>query len=314
MYGLSDCKIQQIEGGVTNVTYLVTASDGRQYIAQRLNPIFTAQTVNDYVNVSRELMGMGWDLQQIVPTLTEQTCVVNQNELWRLATYIPSDPTPKHRSVDTLYDVGSLLAKLHKSLALCSYIPKYTIPHCHDTDYFIHTLEGVVEQLSGEHQGLARKVLDAYPTLDPRPNTSTQLIHGDPRTTNILYRNSIPYTYIDFDMLMVSTIWVDLGDLLRAVSGDDTQSIAQFDPTYVNAVIAGYAESLGPSELPNDFHRFSMNAMRTICLELASRFLIDIVHDDHFGWDNSLYVNRGEHNFARAKAQYEIYTSTTSKN
>jgi hypothetical protein len=64
--------------------------------------------------------------------------------------------------------------------------------------------------------------------------------------------------------------------------------------------------------LPLDFHDLAMNAMRTICLELAARFLIDIVHDDHFGWDSTLYTSRADHNFARAKAQYDIYSQASS--
>jgi Ser/Thr protein kinase RdoA (MazF antagonist) len=312
MYGLSDCEIVQIEGGVTNVTYLITASDDMRYIAQKLNPIFTQETVTDYVNVSQELIGMGWELQKIVPTLTGQTCVVDQHELWRLLTYIPADPVSKHRSVDSMHNAGSLLAQLHSSLALCKYVPKYKIPHCHDTAYFMRSLEEIANQLTGDHRVLASNVLDAYRTLTPLPKTPTQLIHGDPRTTNILYRNGVPHTYIDFDMVMISTTWIDLGDLLRAVSGDDTQSTALFNRAYVDAVMAGYAEVLELSELPSHFQKIAMNAMRTICLELASRFLIDIVHDDHFGWDKSLYANRGDHNFARAKAQYEIYVCTSS--
>jgi len=306
-YGLSDCEVSHIEGGVTNTTYLVTSSDGTQYIVQKLNQIFTNETVIDYQKLSKDLIAQGWDLQQLIPTIDGRVCVADQQEIWRLLTYIPADPVSDHTSVDLMHGAGSLLARLHRSLAMSAHVPVYTIPHCHDTPYLLHTLDELSEQLVGESHELAEQVLSAYRTLDPLPSAPKQLIHGDPRTTNILFRNGKPYTYIDFDMVMIGTVWVDIGDLLRAACGDTTQTHAQYNSEYIDAIIDGYATAAGLTGSPDLFHSIAMNAMRTIALELAARFLIDIVYDDHFGWDGSLFVSRSEHNLARAQAQCQIY-------
>jgi hypothetical protein len=49
-----------------------------------------------------------------------------------------------------------------------------------------------------------------------------------------------------------------------------------------------------------------LRATKQITLELAARFLIDVVHDAYFGFDTARYPHRRAHNVARARGQYHL--------
>ncbi|HTE21552.1 MAG TPA: phosphotransferase [Candidatus Limnocylindria bacterium] len=118
---------------------------------------------------------------------------------------------------------------LHDTLARLEYQPKTVLPHFHDTAFYMRRLAHLVSNLpSPKAERLANSTLRAYRELPELDTTRTQLIHGDPRTNNILFKRGTPYAYIDFDTLMYGTIWSDIGDLLRALSGDNTQTVAAF--------------------------------------------------------------------------------------
>lgn len=50
--------------------------------------------------------------------------------------------------------------------------------------------------------------------------------------------------------------------------------------------------------------------MRAVALELAARFMIDVVEGTYFGWDNTRYKSRRENNLVRAEAQWKVYSDS----
>lgn len=309
-YGKKPAKLEILKGGLTNTTYEVIDSSGERFILQQMHPIFDGRTVVDGSNVARYLETLGWEMQRLTPTTNSLPYVLqNSAEVWRLLTYIHADSMDTTViGTSTLQSVGSLLARLHGDLGEYKYNPLASIPHFHDASYYARRLSEAIPNLPEQPlRRLAGEIIRAFETL-PEFHERRQLIHGDPRTNNILFRESEPFTYIDFDTLMEGTIWMDIGDLLRALSCDGTQTEAHPSRDDIVAVAEGYyAESRSKLSMPS-FLRRSIIAMQTMSLELAMRFLIDVVDDCYFGWDSDSYASRRDNNVARAQAQWTIYT------
>ncbi|MBI2588780.1 phosphotransferase [Candidatus Saccharibacteria bacterium] len=302
--------VHRFGSGIVNKTYLVTTSNGQKNILQCLSPIFNEVMVKDFDEVTKQLQKAGWEVPSIVPTLDGKLYLKDaEGKLWRRLTFIASEPVKVPVLDDTtLSEIGSLLARFHKTLATISYKPSFQIPHFHETEYFGDRLAKLQASMpSLETKELAVDILEAYKGLPSLPGASTQLIHGDPQRSNILFRNGKPFTYIDFDTVMPANIWPDIGDLLRSLAEDSKKASAPFPLEKLEKVIDGYTQVSQPITDQIKLRDSCVAAMKIITLELAMRFLIDIVEDNYFAWDNSQYPSRQAHNLERAKLQWSIY-------
>lgn len=235
--------------------------------------------------------------------------------IWRLTKYIDNDTRsrPINDTSESFRELGTILAKLHESLANIDYQPTFHLPHFHDTPYHINELRHKHAKLRGEAAALADAVLRSYDTIQPMPISPQQLIHGDPRTNNILFLNDRPFTFIDWDTVMVGSVWADVGDMLRSLvenhllrddSGDIQPKIRAFGDAYQNT-----------SHLSTDHTQFfqnTINAARHISLELISRYLYDIIDDTYWSWDTGRFSSRAESNLSRASTQWKICNALTT--
>jgi Ser/Thr protein kinase RdoA (MazF antagonist) len=308
-FGEHPVVISPLYGGLTNVTYLVVRPTAR-FILQRISPAFSPEAWRDLETVLHHLAREGWEVQQLLHTQADRPYIQDEQGIWwRSFTYIDADSASDSiLSKEVLRKTGSLLSKLHTSLAKLDYEPTATIPHFHETAYFLQKLEKCSSQLpTKELRTLAKDIIIAYKSLGQLPVTIPQLIHGDPRTNNMLFRKGLPFTYIDFEALMRGSVWIDIGDLLRSINGNEEQTEAQFSLDRTRQIIKGYHETTHTAASFATFLSQSLLAMQHICLELAMRFMVDIVEDTYFGWDSNHYENRAAHNLARARAQWKIY-------
>ena len=112
---------------------------------------------------------------------------------------------------------------------------------------------------------------------------------------------------IDFDTILRHARAIDLGDAFRSwcnrTAEDDPD--ATFDVAFFEAAASGYAEGSGMPSGPQERARH-LRATKQITLELATRFLLDVVHDTYFGFDAARYPHRRAHNMARARGQYHL--------
>lgn len=229
-----------------------------------------------------------------------------------MLSYIDGTDAPDPMSTAQLHEVGALLARLHIDLHKLNYQPRFTLKHFHDTAFYRQALAKVHTALpTPKLRELSKSCLMAYAELRELPPAEPQLIHGDPRTTNILFRDKHPVCYIDFDALMYHSPWTDIGDLLRSINGSNNQITALFSIKRTAALMQGYY-SINSSIAPT-FQvcmERALCSMRLISIELAMRFLTDVVKDIYFDWDTELFANRRDNNIARAQAQWNIYESS----
>lgn len=136
------------------------------------------------------------------------------------------------------------------------------------------------------------------------------VIHADLKISNVVFDNGRAVGIIDFDTLLWHYPAVDLGDAYRSwcnrTAEDDPH--ATFDTTLFDAAEAGYAEGRGVA-LNLETRNLHLRATKLIALELASRFLIDVVRDNYFGYDPKRYPSRKAHNLARAVGQFHLATT-----
>lgn len=306
-----------LSGGEIHATYLVESSgrSNRKAILQQLGSMFGKAMLEDYGVVTEYLGQQGWEVPELIPTQGgEPFTEDNDGNLWRLTTFIKSDGYPVEREVDPdggfYEDVGAILARFHETLKSLDYQPQFKIEHFHETDYYAARLKEVAAQLSPDDAERAQELLKAHKNLPKLPgNDGGQLIHGDPRTDNILFREGKPFTYIDLDTTMLGSVWLDIGDLLRSLAEDSMKRAGSVDIAQLRAVTEGYRSVSASETDPDEFFGWSVAAMQQIALELGMRYMIDIVEDYYFTWDTAKFSSRRESHLARVAEQLQIYQS-----
>lgn len=306
-YGKKDVASSLLGQGEINATFLLQSGETK-FVLQRLSPIFSGKVVEDFDVVTRHMEQNGWEVPRIIPAATGALSVTDlQGHLWRMMTFILSDaPTALSRTELPYQACGELLARLHHTLGELSYIPQFKIPHFHETQYYAERLRELHSGLSEEDKPVASQILDVYAGMRRLPPLAEQLLHGDPRVSNILFRDGKPFTYIDFDTLMTGPVWIDLGDMLRSLAEDSLGSTAKVSIAHLAQVIRGYQKVAAGSETP-DFVMSCMQAAQATALELAMRYMIDIVEDSYFTWDTTRFASRRASHLARISEQLRIY-------
>ncbi len=295
--------------GLINRTFLAN-SRGQRRILQELNAAFDQALVADNAAVAGKLAVAGWDTPQTIPTVDGALWHRDQlDRLWRQLSFIESDGgVPSVLSQESLYDVGALLGKLHTTLATLDYKPTSGIEHFHDTAYYAGHLEGLKHRLpNSEARDLANDLLHAYRALPKLPLEKPQLIHGDPQLTNILFRDGKPYTYIDFDTVMQGSIWLDIGDLLRATLANGLAADHAPAAETLHAIVEGYRTVARPEANSATFYATALLATQHIALELAMRFMNDMVDTDYFAWDSNRFPDKQSSHLAQVRLQWRMY-------
>ncbi len=291
-------------GGDVNHTFLLTNIKGDKVVFQRLSKIFNEKLVADFVVVTEHLTKEGWIVPQLIYTKDNNTHIQDKDGfIWRAITFVESSGTPA--MVDT-GSVGSILARFHKTLALLDYKATFTLDHYHDTDFYFEKLDQLESQLNSENRLLSQAVKHYRAELPKLPEIDAQLIHADPRVDNILFKGSQPFTFIDFDTIMNGPVWIDLSDFIRSIIEKQVQQKTRTDFAEIKSFCDEYIAQSDLQYSNDEFYAYVLLATQHMAIELAARFLNDVVEDYYFVWENTPYNSRNEHNIARVKQQLEI--------
>lgn len=295
--------IRRLSGDV-NATFFIE-SGHRKIILQRLSKIFDSKLIDDFQVISSHLHSNGWEVPALITTKHHNNYARdNENYLWRALTYIESTGTPKNLD---LISLGQIIAKFNNTLAELDYLPLYKVPHYRDTPYFANKLESLCKELKPAPSLVATQVIADYAELPKLPAIKQQLIHADARAGNILFHGSKAFTLIDYDTVMMGTIWIELGDAVRSLVEQDLlygsttskQNLKKFTDAYIAESTYDYEKDY--------FYQTVMLAASYISLELTMRFLNDTVEDYYFAWENTPYKSRYDYLMFRIDQQQEIY-------
>jgi Ser/Thr protein kinase RdoA (MazF antagonist) len=311
-------KAERLGGGMINATYRVESAQGDLLILQRLSGIFEAESLTeDFARVTDYLLANGWEVPVLVPAANGKLHVMDsEGHPWRAMTWVASDSnTVKARhDAEAMHGYGSLLGAWHEAMKKLDYQPRHVLAHFHDTAFYVEKLRTLLADMPGaEASELAQNFLKAYAALPALPDYGNQLLHGDPRTDNMLFRQGKPFTFIDFDTVMFGSIWLDVGDMLRSLSEDACMAGEAVPLDLIEEAIEGYRQQAHPEADVAQFKQGGFVAMQLIACELGMRFMIDVVEDSYFDWDRTAYDSRAAHNTERAKIQWKILDAARSK-
>jgi len=301
-----DARIETISGGKVNATWLVESNEGK-YILQSISAVFSEDMITESTKILDELIVTGWDVPKILRTHDNLPFYSDEGLTWRLSMFIDSDEALPELSPQLLTECGTLLASLHRSLNNIHISINPTLPHYREHTYHLEHLAERVDSLADDASSLAATTLEAFRSLDlAHEDSPKQLIHADPKINNILFRDKKPYTYIDWDTIMVHSPYIDIGDFLRSLT-KEMKGSALHD--LVVAFCQGYYDS---TDLTcGNFEEFYNNAItsaQTIALENTARYLSDIVDQSHWKWDENKYDSHEDAMVDQATKTWNVYT------
>ncbi len=304
--------LEPVGNGLINTTYKVTALGG-VFVLQKIHQIIPDAAASDMLVVTSYLAEHGLRVPKLLLTNDGQPFATDsEGDRWRVYPWIDGVVVDAIDNEKMAREAGRMVGEMHGLLAKLDYRPTGSIPHFHETEYIVNELTAVSAELPSELMVMAQDIIDQVPKLLLNESVQMkQVIHGDLKISNLLFDElGKAVGVIDFDTILWHFPAIDLGDALRSwcnkTSEDDAEAV--IDQALCQAALAGYAEVSG-RELTDSEQNLYLRATKLIAFELTSRFLIDVVRDNYFGFNAEKYPDRRSHNVARAIGQYHLAQS-----
>lgn len=327
--------VERQEGGHIHDSFRVVAGSGleeQSYLLQRLNPqvfpdleglMANLQAVTAHLSLAVRRLGLRQPerrVPQLVPNREGGILVRDaQGGFWRMLRFIGgSRASPRAESVADAREAGRAVGRFQAMVADLATPLVEVIPGFHDTRARMDALQAAVAADPAQRAATASREVGAilsrraeaeqFEVLGDAGEMPLRVVHNDAKIANVLFdqRSGEALCLVDLDTVMPGLALHDLGDLVRSVATNapedepDVRRVA-VRSHYVEAVTAGYLETMGPLLTPAEHHHLHM-AGRVIGLEQAARFLTDYLEGDRY-----YPVTRPEQNLDRARAQFAIY-------
>lgn len=327
-------KITSIEpygGGHINDTFLVTTTDGGEYVLQHINSyVFKRpdQIMENIMGVTefiaKKLTAAGEDASRrtltVVPTTDGANYYVDTDgEYWRVTLNIPNT---------TAYDFVESPAMLKMSGAAFgefqSMLADYpadtlheTIPHFHDTPDRYRQLEdairdnksGRLKNVAAEIEFAAARKADCAILMDllEKGELPLKVTHNDTKMSNVLIDNASgeAVCVIDLDTVMPGLTAFDYGDSIRAgatTAAEDEVDLSKvhFSLDLFKAYTEGFLGAAGAALTETEIKTLPVGA-KLMTLEVGMRFLADYLNGDVY-----FKTKYPQHNLDRARNQFHL--------
>jgi len=295
--------VEPITIGLIHTTWFVDAD--RPLVLQRLHPKLAGDGIAaDYAAITAHLAHQGFPAPELVCT-TDGALLADVGEArWRLSTRVPGRTHARVDGLERVDQAARALGRFHRAVA--------DVEHAFLSDHPLHRTEEHLEALRVAAtdpryaaaralvHGEVEAVLTALPEALLPNNLPRRVVHGDPKISNVMFLGDRATGLVDLDTCNRHTVLVDLGDAARSWCRDGKEDERQdFRLDRFEALVQGYAAE-GPELTPEEI-RALPGAGRTIALELASRFVRDVLEDHYFARDADRYPDRRSHNVARTR-------------
>lgn len=302
-----EIRIERLGGGLVNEAILVSSSDNKS-VFRKLSPLLDPSLLTDTTVIGDHLYERGWEAPRNLPTTNGDLYVKDGlGSIWHRMNFIGSDGrTPAAIQPSLSSQVGELLGGWHITMRELDYVPQFSMPHFHDTAWQAHKTEMLIGCLpDNDSRAMAKEFICAYRRLPTVIDQPPQIIHGDPKLDNMLFRDGTPFTLIDFDTIMYDQPWTDVGDFLRSLTGKLMGS-AGVEPA-IDDFIKSYHESGEVAITRAEAIDCSLYATARIALELGMRYLCDIVDGDkYFSWNRDTFSSRRDNHYHKANLQRNV--------
>ena len=325
-------------GGHINDTFLVTCTDGGEYVLQHINSyVFKHpdEIMENILGVTKfiaaKLTAAGRDATRgtltICPTSDGKDFYVDSSgEFWRVALNIRKS---------TAYDFAESAEMFRKSGAafgefqgmLADYPAdtlRETIPHFHDTPDRIRQLEDAIRDNKAGRLGEVAAEIDFV--LSRREDCAVlmnmlregklplKVTHNDTKMSNVLIDDITgeAVCVIDLDTVMPGLTAFDYGDSIRAgatTAAEDETDLTKvhFDLDLFKAYTEGFLSTAGDALTENEIRTLPVGA-KLMTLEVGMRFLADYLNGDVY-----FKTKYPQHNLDRARNQLHLVKEMEEK-
>lgn len=316
---VTDAALETLGGGLINRSFAVHAARG-EYVLQRVHPLFAPEIHDNIRAVTEKLARVGIETPRLLPTRDRHNFVdIPASGRWRLMTRVPGVSFETIASTAQAHAAGAFAARFHGALAD---LPRPLRPlgfTLHDPAQHLATLHQTLSahathRLHAPVLALAGKIFAAAANWENFTDLPKRIVHGDLKLNNFVFRGpTAPHcaevvALVDLDTLSELPLYMELGDAWRSwcnPQGEDTLE-PRFDLEIFQASAQGYLENLA-LPLSHEERSSLAQAVERISLELATRFAVDALQENYFGWDATRFPARGEHNLLRATGQWNLY-------
>jgi Ser/Thr protein kinase RdoA (MazF antagonist) len=316
--------VVRVHSGLVHHTYMITTNQG-SFVIQKLHEVLCSKEIgDDFLAVTTFLNEHGFPAPKAVVTTRGDVLARSGDSVWRMQTAIEGESFDRLDDTSMIEQAGLMLGRFHRTIAdittplkTCFVLPpnptvvfeKFKVAQNDvplDALLNAEDYEAVLEMVNFTQDHLPRLLLP-----DDLP---PQIIHGDPKISNFMFRKGECVALIDLDTCNSQSVLMELGDAFRSWCGgleDDPNNTFSMDKFTVGW--RGYMRGAGDF-LSERERALVSRAIQLVTLELACRFLTDVFYDNYFGWDQSRYDSRRAHNLARARGQIAEYVDVKGKN
>ncbi|MDJ0928074.1 MAG: phosphotransferase [Gammaproteobacteria bacterium] len=318
-YGLSHAATARIDSGLINRTWRLTTADRRQFVLQRVSPVFPGAVNGDIDVVTSHVAAAGLATPRIVPTRDGRSWidVPGNGGSWRLMTWMAGDSRDSLSDASQAFEAGRLLGRFHRALEGLQHSFANPRLGVHDTARHLANLRTALQthhghSRFGDIEPLAAEILAQADRLPELPATPDRIVHGDPKINNMLFdpATGAGVALVDLDTVGYMPLPLELGDAFRSwcnPAGENDRS-GVFSPELFRGALQGYREQVAGWITPAEIDAL-VPATLTIIVELAARFCADALNESYFGWDSQRFASRSEHNQVRAAGQLTLASS-----
>ena len=308
------------ESGLLHDTRFLEVEDGRAFVLQRVNDVFSPEIHGNIERVTRHLAARGLTTFRLEPT-RDGALFVDAGEAgrWRLMTRLPGASFHTLVSFEQAESAAALVGRFHAALddfdgPLAEIGIGFRDTPRYRTNFEEAIAACAASPWSEEALALRDRIDEGFERLGPALEVPTRVIHGDLKISNVIFEGVDPpgrdraRALIDFDTLMRGPLWSEWGDAWRSWcnrGGEDDEE-ASFDLEVFAASVRGFARGYG-HPLTSSERASLVHATERLALELATRYATDMLEESYFGWDRARFPRAGAHHRVRARGQLALF-------
>ncbi|MBT9098779.1 aminoglycoside phosphotransferase family protein [Methylovulum psychrotolerans] len=321
-FDASACALAPLGNGLINDTFLVSTTDGRHFVLQRINQQVFPQPLLINANLSvlskhiRQQPGARLQIPAIVYTAAGESHVQDsQGGLWRAQSFIANTQSLESlRNLDDARQTGYALGHFHRLLSNLNPLSLHdTLPGFHITPTYLNHYHNISSQTCGTDPFCADFIsnfqdrADRLETAQQQGRLYLRVIHGDPKLNNFLFAKDTAsiVSLIDLDTVKPGLVHYDIGDCLRSCCHDPVTD--HFNLDIGAAILTGYLSEAGAFFSPDDY-AYLYAAIELLPFELGLRFYTDYLQGNRY-----FKVSAPEQNLHRAQAQFRLCASVTAQ-
>lgn len=329
--------VRPLGNGLINDTYLVSASEGKKYVLQRINhaifkDVELLQRNIAFVtsHIRAKLIAAGEeDIERKVLRFlplkgSDSTYYTDGESYWRMSAFIEDSVTVETVTPESSYCAGKAFGEFQSMLVDIKEPIGETIPDFHNMELRARQLrEAVAKDAVGRcSEPEIRQLLSEIDIhidemckaerLHREGLLPKRICHCDTKVSNMLFdKDGSVLCVIDLDTLMPSFIFSDVGDFLRTAANYVAEDCPEIDKVGFNmeifrSFISGYLESAG-SFLTEVERENLPYAAALFPFMQAVRFLTDYINGDTY-----YKIAYPEHNLVRTRNQMALFRSVLS--